>query len=147
MLLAAASPAAAQQPTVTPAESLHLTLVAPAEARAGERVPFTLRLENRGTRPLDLYLRGRSLTFDVEVANPAGTVVWRRLEGEVIPAIVHLRTLAAGERLEVATAWDQTFNDGRPVPPGRYTVRALLLTEGTARVTPAAPLHLTPRGR
>jgi hypothetical protein len=129
--------AAAQEPTVP--DSLTLTLVVPEQVRTGARVPITLRLENRGSRPLDLSLRGRTLTFDVEVSDSSGAVRWRRLEGEIIPAIVHLRTLAPGERLEVEAAWD------RAAAPGPYRVRGLLLVEGPPRPTPPVPLRIVPR--
>jgi hypothetical protein len=66
----------------------------------------------------DVYLRGRAITIDVEVTRADGAVVWRRLEGEMIPAIVHLRTLAPGERLEVETTWDQRATGGKAVEPG-----------------------------
>ena len=116
--------------TASVPDSLLLRLIVPGEVRAGRRVPLTLTIENRGTRPLDLYLRGRGITVDVEVARAGGEVVWRRLEGEIIPAILHLRTLAPGERLEVEVEWDQRTAGGAPVAPGAYLARALLLVEG-----------------
>lgn len=126
-------------------DSLSLTLVLPAEVRAGGRVPITLRVENHERGPLDLYLRGRTTTFDVEVTDTGGTVVWRRLEGEIIPAIVHLRTLAPGERFEIGTTWDQRTTQGRPIPPGAYSVRGLLLVEGKPLETVPVPLRIVAR--
>jgi hypothetical protein len=93
-------------------------------------LPFTLRVRNQTERTLDLYLRGRTVTFDVIVARAGGDVVWRRLEDEIIPAIVHLRVLKPGERIEVAVTWDQRTRGGGSVAPGEYTARALLLVEG-----------------
>lgn len=116
----------------------------PAEAHAGRAVPITLRLDNRAGTALDLYLRGRTPTFDVEVADPAGAVVWRRLENEIIPAIVQLLTLAPGERFEIGMTWDQKAKGGRPVAPGAYTVRGLLLVEGRPLETPPVPLRIVP---
>jgi Intracellular proteinase inhibitor len=123
-------------------DSLRLELVAPARVRAGEAVPIRLRARNVTEKPLDLYLRGRSPTLDVIVARPSGDVVWRRLEGEIIPAIVHLRPLAPGEQLEIAASWNQRTNAGRPVDPGEYVVTGLLLVEGEPLRAPSRPLSI-----
>ncbi|HEX9631388.1 MAG TPA: BsuPI-related putative proteinase inhibitor [Gemmatimonadales bacterium] len=116
--------------TASVPDSVFLRLIVPGEVRAGQPVPLGLRIEHRGTRPLDLYLRGRAITVDIEVARADGEVVWRRLEGQIIPAILHIRTLAPGERLEVDVEWDQRTTGGAPVAPGAYVARALLLAEG-----------------
>jgi hypothetical protein len=123
-------------------DELGLELTLPGRVRRGARLPLTLCLVNRTPRPLDLYLRGRSITFDVEVARPGGDVVWRRLEDEIIPAIVRLRTLAPGERVEVGTIWDQRRRDGRLVAPGEYTARAVLLLEGPPLQTPTVRFEI-----
>ena len=127
------------------ADSLGLELVLPPRARAGEPVPITLRVENRTQRPLDLYLRGRTVTFDVIVARPSGAVVWRRLEDEIIPAIIHLRTLAPAERLEREAQWNQRTKDGTLVEAGEYTARGLLLVESDPLETPSVPLRIVER--
>jgi hypothetical protein len=129
--------------TVTePSDSLGLELVVPPRIRLGQPVPIELRLENRTGRALDLYLRGRTITFDVEVARPGGEVVWQRLRDEIIPAIVHLRTLAPAERLELEAVWDQQTHQGRPVEAGNYTVRGLLLVEGEPLETQSVSLRI-----
>jgi hypothetical protein len=114
----------------SPNDSLALELVVPPRVGVGETVPIILRVQNRTQRALDLYLRGRSLAFDVVVARPSGEVVWQRLRDEIIPAIVHLKTLAPAERLEIEAVWDQRSNEGRLVGEGDYTMRGLLLAEG-----------------
>lgn len=101
-------------------------------------------MTNETRHALDLYLRGRVLTFDVLVAPPDGAVVWRRLEDEIIPAIVHLRTLAPAERLELVTEWDQRTRQGSPVDPGEYTARGLLLVEGEPLETKSVPFRIEP---
>ncbi len=123
-------------------DSLDLEMVLPLRVRPDERVPMTLRVQNRTRRTLDLYLRGRAITFDVEVARPDGEVVWQRLADEIIPAIVHLRTLTPAERLEVAVEWDQRTNQGKPVEPGEYKARSLLLVEGEPLETTWTPFHV-----
>lgn len=128
--------------TVAGPDSLRLELLLEPRARAGEPVRLRLRAQNVTQHALDLYLRGRTITFDVVIARAAGGVVWRRLEGEIIPAIVHLRPLAPGERLEVETVWDQRTNDGRPVEPGEYVAEGSLLVEGEPLRTPPRSLTI-----
>lgn len=124
---------------------LRLDLLLQQRVRAGEPVSFRLRVENVSRRALDLYLRGRTITIDVVVSRAAGPVVWRRLEGEIIPAIVQLRPLSPGERLEVEATWDQRTNDGKPVEPGEYVAEGLLLVEGEPLRTPARPFTIVGR--
>jgi len=109
--------------------SLRLRLEMPPEVRAGEVVPIVLRLENSGDRPLELYLRGRTIAFDVVVARPDGHVVWRRLQGEIIPAVVRVELLGPGEALELRGEWDQRTSGGEPVAPGAYVAHGVVLTD------------------
>lgn len=125
-----------------PADSLGLKLVLPRQVRAGEPLVITLRIQNRAGRTLDLYLRGRTITFDVVVARHGGEVVWRRLEDEIIPAIVHLRPLAPGEWLEAKAGWDQRTKQGRRLESGEYVARGFLLVEGNPLETPPAAFRV-----
>lgn len=131
----------------TPTESLRLEADVPPEVRLGVPVPITLRAVNTGTTPLELYLMGRSPTFDITVARPDGAVVWRRLEGQMVPAILQLRTLAPGETLEVRHDWDQRTTRGQIVSRGTYVVQGALLTDAQPLRTPAAPLRIVARAR
>jgi hypothetical protein len=128
--------------TAAGTDSVRLELLLPPRVRAGEPVPIRLRAQNVTQRALDLYLRGRTTTFDVVISRRSGEVVWRRLEGEIIPAIVHLRPLPPGERLEVETVWDQRTKDGRAVAPGEYVAQGLLLVEGEPLPTAPASLKI-----
>lgn len=136
---AAETTTAGKPVTPTAHDSLTLDLLVAPEVRSGTPVRFVVRIVNRGSHPLDLYLRGRTITVDVEVARPGGETVWRRLAGEIIPAIVHLRTLAAGERLEVEVAWET------PAGPGEYAARGFLLVEGDPLATPSAAFRIVAR--
>jgi len=124
-------------------DSVAFRVELPPAAHAGEPVPIALRLTNRTERLLTLVLQGRPLAFDVAVAGPDGAIVWRRLEGAVVPSILAVRTLAPAESLTFETVWDGRGRDGSPAPPGRYLVTGTLLTdtpEGLA--TRPAPLEL-----
>jgi hypothetical protein len=92
-------------------------------------VSITLRLANVGAQPLDLYLRGRTIAFDVSVTRGDGGAVWRRLAGEIVPAIIQYVPLAVGEVLEFRTEWDQRTKSGKPIEPGLYTVQGFLPTD------------------
>jgi intracellular proteinase inhibitor BsuPI len=111
-------------------DPVRLELEVAPRARAGAPVRIRLSARNVTQRTVDLYLRGRTLTFDVVITRPGGEVVWRRLEGATIPAIVRLRPLAPGETLEAEATWDQRTNARRVVGPGDYVVEGSLLLEG-----------------
>ena len=40
---------------------------------------ITLRVRNPGDHAIDVYMRGRSPTFDVIISREDGATVWRRL--------------------------------------------------------------------
>lgn len=126
------------------ADSLRLRVEAPARVAAGEPVRLTLRASNTTERALTLYLTGRSIAFDLIVEDTSGSVIWRRLEGEVVQAILRLETLPPGEALVLEHAWDQRNAGGERVPPGAYSVRGELLTEDGPLTSSAAPLRILP---
>lgn len=127
-------------------EGAVVTLVVPSAALTGAAVPIRLRVTNATAAPLDLYLRGREIAFDIAITDSAGDAVWRRLEGEVVPAILQLKTLAPGEALELSHDWDQKSARGSQVEPGRYTVRGSILTDGTTSLdTPPVTLEIAGR--
>jgi hypothetical protein len=129
------TPSAAANPVVT----LH----APANARVGEMIPITIRVENKSAETLELYLCGREPTCDFLVIASDGDVVWRRLEGEIVQAILRLELLAPGQTLELRDSWDQRDNAGEPVAPGAYTIRGTVLSDGSSTLdAPAIPLHI-----
>ncbi|MBI4545302.1 MAG: hypothetical protein HY703_08915 [Gemmatimonadetes bacterium] len=128
----AAGGAEAREPapvTPAPVDSVRLRLDLPASVRVGQAVPIQLRIENTSARAVDLYLMGRPIAFDVIVSRE-DRVVWRRLEGQVVAAILQIRTLAPGEALELRAEWDQRDHAGRAVAPGAYQVAAEVKTDG-----------------
>jgi hypothetical protein len=129
-----------------PREQLQVaaTLEAPHEVATGELVEVVLRVENLTGEPVVLYLRGREPVLDVVVNRPGGTLVWRRLEGEVIPAVLRLETLAPGDALEVRAEWDQRTATGELVDTGDYIVSGELLTDASPLRAPPRPLRLIP---
>jgi hypothetical protein len=145
---ASRTPGAGDRDTVTATgpDSLRIGLDVPREVSVGHPVPIVIRLENAGTRPLDLYLRGRTIAFDIFITREKGEVVWQRLKDEIIPAIIQLKVLQPGEVLELKDEWRQRSNHGAPVGPGRYLVRAAVLTDGPAALeTTSASLRIVGR--
>lgn len=125
------------------AESLHFTIVAPARALAAEPVHITLRLTNVTAHPVEAYLVGRVIAFDIVIAREDGTVVWRRLQGATVASILQVRTLQPGETMELSDVWPQRGNDGKPVAPGTYDVWGLLPSDAPEpRRTPTVKLRI-----
>lgn len=125
------------------ADSLRLDLELPAQARAGAELSITLRVRNVTNRPLDLTLRGRTIAFDIVVTRADGSTAWRRLQDEIIPAIIQLRTLAPGEAFALRTEWSQRTNTGELVGPGTYMVQGFLLTDSPQPLkSPAVALRI-----
>ena len=106
------------------ADLVRLTLDVPAVAKPGVPVPITLRVENTRDHAIELTLRGRTIAFDVLVRDSAGQLVWQRLGGAMIPAILRLEPLAAREALELRTEWPAS------VLSGDFVVEATLFTDG-----------------
>ena len=135
----AATPAA-----MTP-DSLRIQLDVPQAVLVGKPVPIVIRLENVGARPLDLYLRGRTIAFDIFISRADGEPVWQRLKDAIIPAIIQLKTLRPKEVLELKAEWDQRGNQGEPVGPGTYLVRGKVLTDDPVGLeTGLASLRIAP---
>jgi hypothetical protein len=110
---------------------LSVSLAAPDSIASGGRVTFRLLVRNTSGRAVDLYLRGRKPTLDVVVEREDGRVVWRGLEGRVIPAVLQVESLAPGQTLEVSAVWDLQSTEP-PVEQGTYVVRASLLADDAA---------------
>jgi hypothetical protein len=126
-----------------PSYPLTLALDLPGELAPGEAIDVVLRVRNDTPRTVELGLRGRDPTFDVVVADAGGRIVWRRLEGAALLAILRLRPLAPGEEMVLRARWDGRMRDGVQAPAGEYAVQALLHTdEAVPLSTRPVPLRL-----
>jgi len=124
-------------------DSVAFRVHAPTSVRVGEPVPIELVLTNRTERRLTLYLQGRPPAFDIAVSREDGTIVWRRLQGQVVSAILAVRELAPAESLTFEVVWDGRSADGRPAPPGRYHITGSLRTDTPEGLTTSpAPLQI-----
>ena len=129
--------------TLPSSESLRLELDVPPEVRVGSTVPITLRVTNVGDQPVDLYLRGRTIAFDIIVRRDRGEVVWRRLDHEIIEAILRIETLAPNQVLELRADWNLRTTAGDPVTPGTYVAQGVLFTNGAELRTAPASIHVS----
>ena len=125
-------------------DSITFTVVAPQSVRRGESVPITLRLTNTSARTLNLYLTGRTITFDIIVTRADGQVVWRRLEHVMGQQIVQVKTLAPGETFELKDVWHQRTTAGARVSAGDYTLTGVIPTDREALRTVPLPLRIKP---
>lgn len=117
------SDASASVDTALADDSVAVTLEAPASVRAGAAVPFRVILGNVTDRQVVIYTLGREVTFDIAVAGPDGTEVWRRLGESSLQDILAVRTLAPHERIVLETEWTG------PRRVGTYTAVASVLTD------------------
>lgn len=102
---------------------LQVELVIPRRVNSGERSPVRIVVQNRSNVAVDLILRGRTPTFDLVVSDSSDAVIWRRLENAIIPAIIHVRRLAADSAFELTDSWVPALD------PGTYSARGDLLLE------------------
>jgi hypothetical protein len=121
-----------------------LQIVLPAHVHVGEEVPITLRLTNMSHLPVTAYLQGRPVTFDVIISRADSSVVWRRLEGSFVSAVLQVRTLAPGESLELRETWSQRNSSGGLVAPGEYLVTGVVPTDPPAKLQTSVPLRIEP---
>jgi hypothetical protein len=131
---------------VTPPAPLVLRVDLPDLVPAGMNIPFTLALANTGDRAVPVELGGRPIAFDFIVRQVDGRLVWRRLEGVPVEAILIERTLAPGEVMTFQGHWNQRDAAGHHVPPGVYRVRGVLPVPAAAGGwgSPAREVTITP---
>ena len=108
-----------------------VTLDIETRRRRDDPLRFIIRIVNDNDFPVDLYLGGRDITYDVIVSRRNGPVVWQRLEGQIIPAILRIETIGPLESIELVDEWNLRDNAGRHVGTGSYTMKAVILTDGT----------------
>jgi hypothetical protein len=112
------------------ADSMRVEMLVPRSVARGRPVAMKLRVSNTSDRPITLYLQGRPIAFDIVIQRSGGEVVWRRLAGATVSAILGVRTLAPGEALDLEETWKQRTQTGKRAEPGDYIVSGSVLTDG-----------------
>jgi hypothetical protein len=110
-------------------EQIRFDIEAPQRLPSGEPVPITLIIGNTSDRHVDLYVTGRPVAFDIVITSADGTVVWRRLEGQTVAAILQVLELRPHSTFELRDDWMQRTNKGVAVEPGRYKIVGELIME------------------
>ncbi len=65
-------------------------------------------------------------------------MIWSRLRGQTMLGALRLFPLDAGKSLSFREVWDQRTDAGRPVTPGEYVVRGVVLTDDPGGLASAA---------
>jgi hypothetical protein len=104
-------------------------LEAPSRARSGDPVPLVFTVTNAGKVPLTLQLLGRSPSADFRISDSRGRLVWSTLRGQTLLGALRLFPLGAGKSLTFRERWNQSTDAGRPVVPGKYLIRGVLMTD------------------
>jgi hypothetical protein len=92
-------------------------------------VPLVFTVTNAGKVPLTLQLLGRAPSADFRVSDSRGRLVWSSLRGQTLLGALRLFPLDAGKRLSFREIWNQSTEAGRPVAPGEYLIRGVLMTD------------------
>jgi hypothetical protein len=92
-------------------------------------VPLVFTCTNAGRTPVTLQLLGRTPSADFRISDSRGRPVWSRLRGQTLLGALRLFPLDAGKSLSFREVWNQRTDAGRPVAPGEYLIRGVLLTD------------------
>ena len=106
-------------------------------------MPLVFRVTNSGNESVTLYLMGRTPAADFRISDEDGRIIWSRLHGQTVLGALRLYPLGAGEALAFRHVWNGRSDSGGVVPPGKYAIRGVLLTdelEGWA--SPPAGIHI-----
>lgn len=96
-----------------------------SRVRSGDEVPLAMVVRNTGNRSLTIPFRGEQ-QFDFQVLD-RGRAVWNWSANRSFARRASSLTLNPGEEIQFSTRWNGETDSGDPLPPGRYTVRGILL--------------------
>jgi hypothetical protein len=126
-------PRAAPPPAAPAPRGLNVRLELPAERFSlaeHESIPLRFSVINTAARPLALEFSSGQM-YDFEVRRN-GELVWNWAHDRFFTQALQRREVPAGEGIEFTESWNLRNNEGEPVPPGQYTLRAVLTTMGPA---------------
>ena len=118
------------------ADTLRLELEVAGEVPLGSPVPVVIRARNLTDGALTLYLVGDEIVYDLLVWHMDGTLIYRRLEGQAVPMVLRIETIAPREALTLMGSWDQRTSAGTSVGPGSYRIQGELPTDEAPLRTP-----------
>jgi hypothetical protein len=153
LLGAAQASAAPSEPTVI-ARDTQLTLTLPTSPQAGKPLDFKLTVKNKGTQALDIpFATGQMFDTEIREGDAAAKggdpskakLLWNWAADRLFTQALTTLHLEPGQERAFAVKWKGQANGGAAVPPGTYTVRAVLTPVfKDPRLATAAPLALKP---
>ncbi|WP_221089475.1 flagellar hook assembly protein FlgD [Deinococcus aquaedulcis] len=128
-----ATPGAGATTLPTAGEALDIphqaTLNGPGSLKVGEATTWTFDLSNQGEQPIRLEHGACDVRF--EVLNAAGQVVRGNPRDTVCTMQIVVTEVGPGETMDVQTIrWDGRDSQGRALPAGEYTIRAVFSGAG-----------------
>jgi hypothetical protein len=117
-------------------KALTLQLDIPTPTPAGKPISLKLTLQNTSNEPVQVYLGGRP-PYDFIVTSANGAELWRWSEGQVVQAILEVKTLGAREELMYDVDWALQDQSGKPLSPGTYLVRGAINLDPPERLETA----------
>lgn len=110
-------------PARTPSAVLAATRLASPSRRSSFRLSFTV---TNGTKDAIQYEFSSAKQFDISITDSNAKEIWRQSDGKMYAQLMTHLTLPPGRSREWTTTWRGTSSHGDPVPPGTYTVTAVL---------------------
>ncbi|MGQ9800595.1 MAG: BsuPI-related putative proteinase inhibitor [Candidatus Saccharicenans sp.] len=94
-------------------------------------ITFTLTIRNEGSKTLELVSTSSQL-YDIEIYQEPGILIWNWANDKSFLTVITTITLQPAQAQVYQATWEFRTNQGHPVPPGTYKVRARLVTEPSA---------------
>ena len=118
-------------------DAIDLLVEAPQQARIGDPVILRLTVESKLGTTAELRGANPAQRYFFTIVDSGEQEVWRSRFGEPILRIEDMWTVAPAQKVVYEETWNTKGNDGRPVPPGVYSVRGFVgLTGGPATSDP-----------
>ena len=100
------------------------TVTAQLYVRANEtNIRLALHVMNTSKKRVELVFPSGQ-TYDFVILDTLGREVWRWGSGRMFTQALRNKSLEGGEAMDLEETWKES-----PLPPGRYTARALLTSE------------------
>lgn len=96
-------------------------------SRSDREMPIDMTVTNPTSRTIVVPFRSGQ-QFDVEVVRD-GQVIWNWAHGRAYTQALSEMTMRPGDKQSYAARWNFQSNEGRRVAPGRYTIRAILMSD------------------
>lgn len=90
-----------------------------------EQATFTFTFKNNSDQPM-LIEFPTSQFYDYTVYNAQGEQVYHFSKGQFFLQAIQHKSLNGGEQVQWKSTWNYKTNEGNRVPPGTYTVKAIL---------------------